>query len=78
MDAPAVETTSGGPAFGGRHHLGSGMGLMMTSAYIISAAALHPSIAVLQVAIVGIGVSQAGAWPAISSGWFPIISISPC
>ncbi len=36
--------------------VGSGMGLMMTSAYIISAAALHPSIAVLQVAIVGVRV----------------------
>lgn len=32
----------------------SGVGLMATSAYIISAAALHPSIADLQVAIVGV------------------------
>ncbi len=32
----------------------SGVGLMATSAYIISEAALHPSIAVLQVAIVGV------------------------
>ena len=32
----------------------SGVGLMATSAYIISAAALQPSIAVLQVAIVGV------------------------
>ncbi len=32
----------------------SGIGLMSTSAYIISAAALHPSIAVLDVAIVGV------------------------
>jgi ATP-binding cassette, subfamily C, bacterial CydCD len=32
----------------------SGIGLMATSAYIISAAALHPSIAELQVAIVGV------------------------
>jgi ATP-binding cassette subfamily C protein CydCD len=32
----------------------SGVGLMATSAYIISAAALHPSIAELQVAIVGV------------------------
>ena len=34
--------------------LGSGIGLMAVSAYIISAAALHPSVAVLQVAIVGV------------------------
>ena len=32
----------------------SGVGLMATSAYLISAAAQHPSIAVLQVAIVGV------------------------
>ncbi len=34
--------------------VGSVIGLMAASAYIISAAALHPSIAVLQVAIVGV------------------------
>ncbi len=34
--------------------VGSSVGLMATSAYIISKAALHPSIAVLQVAIVGV------------------------
>jgi len=34
--------------------VGSGVGLMMTSAYLIATAALHPSIAVLQVAIVGV------------------------
>lgn len=34
--------------------VGSGIGLMMTSAYIIAKAALHPSIAELQVAIVGV------------------------
>jgi ATP-binding cassette, subfamily C, bacterial CydC len=33
---------------------GSAVGLMMTSAYIISAAALHPAVAELQVAIVGV------------------------
>lgn len=33
---------------------GSGIGLMATSAFIIASAALHPSIAVLQVAIVGV------------------------
>ncbi|GAB4173378.1 MAG: thiol reductant ABC exporter subunit CydC [Calditrichia bacterium] len=41
---------------------GSGIGLMMTSAYIISKAALHPSIAELQLAIVGVrffGLSRA-------------------
>ena len=41
--------------------VGSSVGLMMTSAYIISKAALHPSVAVLQVAIVGVrffGVSR--------------------
>lgn len=40
----------------------SGIGLMSTSTYIISAAALQPSIAVLQVAIVGVrffGISRA-------------------
>lgn len=39
----------------------SGVGLMTTASYIISAAALHPSIAVLQVAIVGVrffGISR--------------------
>jgi ATP-binding cassette subfamily C protein CydC len=34
--------------------IGSGIGLMTTSAYLISAAALHPSIALLNVAIVGV------------------------
>jgi thiol reductant ABC exporter CydC subunit len=34
--------------------VGSGVGLMATSSYIISAAALHPSIAALEVAIVGV------------------------
>jgi ABC-type transport system involved in cytochrome bd biosynthesis fused ATPase/permease subunit len=34
--------------------IASGVGLMATSAYLISAAALHPSIAELQVAIVGV------------------------
>ena len=34
--------------------IASGIGLMASAAYIISAAALHPSIAELQVAIVGI------------------------
>ncbi len=34
--------------------IASGVGLMATAAYIISAAALHPSIAELQVAIVGV------------------------
>ena len=34
--------------------VGSGIGLMATSAYLISAAALHPSIAALGVAIVGV------------------------
>lgn len=34
--------------------IGSGVGLLMTSAWLISAAALHPSIADLQVAIVGV------------------------
>ncbi len=41
--------------------VGSGIGLMMTSAFIISAAALHPSVADLQVAIVGVrffGISR--------------------
>jgi ATP-binding cassette subfamily C protein CydC len=34
--------------------VGSSIGLMMTSAYIIAKAALHPSVALLQVAIVGV------------------------
>ncbi|MBE3559075.1 MAG: thiol reductant ABC exporter subunit CydC [Ktedonobacteraceae bacterium] len=34
--------------------VGGGIGLMATSAYLISAAALHPSVAALQVAIVGV------------------------
>lgn len=34
--------------------VGSGIGLMATSAYLISAAALHPSVAALEVAIVGV------------------------
>ena len=34
--------------------VGSGIGLLATSAYLISAAALHPSIAVLEIAIVGV------------------------
>lgn len=34
--------------------VGSGVGLMMTSAFLIASAALHPSIAALQVAIVGV------------------------
>ncbi len=34
--------------------VGSGVGLLTTSAYLISAAALHPSVAVLSVAIVGV------------------------
>jgi ATP-binding cassette subfamily C protein CydC len=41
--------------------VGSSIGLMMTSAYIIAKAALHPSIAELQVAIVGVrffGISR--------------------
>jgi len=41
--------------------VGSGIGLMATSAFIIAAAALHPSIADLQVAIVGVrffGISR--------------------
>ncbi len=41
--------------------VGSGIGLMATSAYIISAAALHPSIALLQIPIVGVrffGISR--------------------
>jgi thiol reductant ABC exporter CydC subunit len=43
--------------------VGSGVGLMMTSAFIIAKAALHPSIAELQVAIVGVrffGIARAG------------------
>jgi thiol reductant ABC exporter CydC subunit len=42
--------------------IGSGVGLMGTSAWLLSKAALHPSIAALQVAIVGVrafGVSRA-------------------
>jgi ATP-binding cassette subfamily C protein CydC len=41
--------------------IGSGIGLIMTSAYIIAKAALHPSVAELQVAIVGVrffGISR--------------------
>src|SRR3989337_2029143 len=41
--------------------IASGIGLLGTSAYLISRAALHPSIAVLQVAIVGVrffGISR--------------------
>lgn len=41
--------------------VGSSIGLMATSAYIIAKAALHPSIAVLQVSIVGVrffGISR--------------------
>lgn len=41
--------------------IGSGIGLLMTSAYIISKAALHPSIADLQLGIVGVrffGISR--------------------
>lgn len=41
--------------------VGSGIGLMATAAYLISAAALHPSIAELEVAIVGVrffGISR--------------------
>ncbi len=34
--------------------IGSSIGLLMTSAYVIARAALHPSISVLQVAIVGV------------------------
>ena len=34
--------------------VGSGISLMATSAYLISAAALHPSVAELEVAIVGV------------------------
>jgi ATP-binding cassette subfamily C protein CydC len=34
--------------------IGSGIGLMATSAYLISAAALHPSVASLEVAMVGV------------------------
>ncbi|MCX6053586.1 MAG: thiol reductant ABC exporter subunit CydC [Chloroflexi bacterium] len=43
--------------------IGSGVGLLATSAYLIASAALHPSIAELQVAIVGVrffGISRAG------------------
>ena len=48
-------------AFLGFLTVGSGVGLLMTSAYIISKAALHPSIAELQVGIVGVrffGISR--------------------
>ena len=41
--------------------IGSGIGLLMTSAYIIAKAALHPSIAELQIGIVGVrffGISR--------------------
>ncbi len=43
--------------------IGSGIGLLGTSAFLIASAALHPSIAELQVAIVGVrffGLSRAG------------------
>ena len=43
--------------------VGSGIGLMATSAWLISAAALHPSIADLEVAIVGVrffGIARGG------------------
>lgn len=43
--------------------IGSGIGLLGTSAFMIASAALHPSIADLQVAIVGVrffGISRAG------------------
>ncbi len=48
-------------AFLGFAAIGSGIGLIMTSAYIIAKAALHPSIAELQTAIVGVrffGISR--------------------
>ncbi len=48
-------------AFVGFLTIGSSIGLMMTSAYIIAKAALHPSIAELQVGIVGVrffGISR--------------------
>jgi ATP-binding cassette, subfamily C, bacterial CydCD len=48
-------------AFLGMAAILSGIGLLAASAYIISAAALHPSIAVLQLAIVGVrtfGISR--------------------
>lgn len=41
-------------AFLGFLTIGSGIGLLMTSAYIIAKAALHPSIAELQISIVGV------------------------
>lgn len=41
-------------AFVGFLTVGSGVGLLMTSAYLIARAALHPSVAELQVAIVGV------------------------
>src|SRR5271157_1327681 len=43
--------------------IGSGIGLMATSAWLISTAALHPSIADLEVAIVGVrffGIARGG------------------
>ena len=48
-------------AFTGFLTIGSSVGLLMTSAYIIARAALHPSVAVLAVAIVGVrffGISR--------------------
>ena len=48
-------------AFFGFLTIGSSIGLMMTSAYIIAKAALHPTIAALQVGIVGVrffGISR--------------------
>ncbi len=48
-------------AFTGFLTVGSSIGLLMTSAYIIAKAALHPSVAVLAVAIVGVrffGISR--------------------
>ncbi|NOY60995.1 MAG: thiol reductant ABC exporter subunit CydC, partial [Calditrichaeota bacterium] len=48
-------------AFTGFLTVGSSVGLLMTSAYIIAKAALHPSVAVLAVAIVGVrffGISR--------------------
>ncbi len=48
-------------AFTGFLTVGSSIGLLMTSAYIIAKAALHPSVAVLAVAVVGVrffGISR--------------------
>lgn len=48
-------------AFTGFLTVGSSVGLLMTSAYIIARAALHPSVAVLAVAVVGVrffGISR--------------------